>query len=303
MNMRIAGFELSEPEGSTFTDQSKFFIENKTTEFAALFRVLAGSCLITNLNSDIAVDAKNNYFFGDFQENVGRDLSFLDDFEEGLKNSDYETHVPRQAFANKKFYNSLLSEIAGAVFNEGVEKHTSAFVHLYRAYEHLSYAFPMIYSAKAQNYIGTFENLRKWMTNSDSDGNIGELRFHKAFIGSLFKGYDEISSTIDIPILCKNEYKEKIFDALTIKVLGWKKPENYTPTTIRPDKISIQFLEFHSFIVTLRNRYFHYSNARSDNIVLEEIVESDLLFSFVNKAGLNYISTIFQQIVSHQIGR
>lgn len=303
MTMKVARFMLSEPPESTFSNQSNFFIDDKTTEFSALFRVLAGTCLITNLNSEDSVDADRNYFFGDFRKNESRDLSFLDNFEEGLILQDYEAHIKPQGYLNRKFYSNLLSELSGAVFNEYLEKHTSAFVHLYRAYEHLSYAFPMIYSAKTQNYVGTFEQLRNWMTNSGSDGNIGELRFHKAFIAALFHNHNEISSTVDISFICKDEYKEKIFDALAAKVLGWKNPNDYTGTSVRPEKLSIPFVEFHSFIVNLRNRYFHYSNARADNIILEEIVESDLLFSFVNKAGLNYIAIIFQQIVAHQIGR
>jgi len=159
----------------------------------------------------------------------------------------------------------------------------------------------MIYAAKTDNYIGTFENLRKWISSSANDGNVGELRFHKAFVSTLFHDLPELSSTIDIHIQSRDEYKEAIFEGLASKVLGWKRPEQYTGATSRPDKLSISFSDFHSFIVNLRNRYFHYSNSRSDNIVLEEIVESDLLFSFVNKAGMNYITTIFNGVVGHQM--
>jgi hypothetical protein len=299
--MRIAGFSLSEPLPSSFGTGSAFAIGPRTTEFAALFRLMSGSCSITNLNSDVTVSPNQNYFFSDFRENPEQDLAFLDNFEEDITLQDYESHVSGKGFSNRKFYKSLLAELCGAVFNEAIDSHTAAFVHLYRAYEHLSYAFPMIYAAKTDNYIGTFENLRKWISNSDSDGNVGELRFHKSFVSTLFHGLPELSSTIDIHIQSRDEYKEAIFEGLAIKVLGWKRPEHYTGATTRPDKLSISFSDFHSFIVNLRNRYFHYSNSRSDNIVLEEIVESDLLFSFVNKAGMNYITTIFNGVVGHQM--
>jgi len=301
--MRIAAFSLSEPLSSPFAEQSPFFIDLGTTELASLFRVLAGSSVLTNLSSDISIALSRNYFLGDYGENLAHDLSFLNKFEEGLKLKDYEQHVISTKFRNRQFYKNLLAEICATLFNEGKEKHTAAFLHLYRAYEHLSYAFPMIYAAKTDNYVATFENLRKWMVNADKQGNVGELGFHKAFVSTLFKGLPEISTTLDIHLNCKDEYKDKLFDGLAKKVLGWKSDTDYTSTTARPDKLSIGFVNFHSFIVNLRNRYFHYSSARSDNLSLEEVVDSDMLFSFVNKAGLYYVATIFNRVVIHQMGK
>jgi len=301
--MRIASFSLSEPLSFPFAERSPFFINPDTNELASLFRVLAGSCVLTNLSNDVSIALARNYFTGDYEENSAQDLSFLETFEEGLRLADYEQHVESKKFVNRQFYKNLLAEICAALFNEGKEKHTAAFLHLYRAYEHLSYAFPMIYAAKTDNYVATFENLRKWMVDADKQGNVGELGFHKAFVSTLFKGLPEISTTIDINLNCKDEYKEKLFDGLARKVLGWKSEAEYTSATVRPDKLSIRFVDFHSFIVNLRNRYFHYSNARSDNLALEEIADSDMLFSFVNKAGLYYVATIFNRVVSHQMGK
>lgn len=300
MNMVIASFALSEPAGVPVEEESVFFLHDSTSEFASLFRVLAGTCVITSLSRDVSVGQIKNYFFSDFRENPARNLSFLDAFEEGLLLADYEAHVRLRRFSHRKFYKNLLSEICGAIFNLEVCNHTAAFIHLYRAYEHISYAFPMIYAAKTDDYLGTFDSLRKWMTSSDKIGNTGELPFHKAFISTLFKDLPEISTTVDIHIICKEEYQDKVFEALAVKVLGWSDARRYTAETSRPDKLSINFAEFHSFIVNLRNRYFHYSSARSDNLALDEIADSELLFSLVNKAGLYYVATIFNRIVIHQ---
>lgn len=299
--MRIASYSLSEPFSLPFSEQSAFFINANTTELVSLFRVLGGSCVLTNLSNDDSIALTKNYYFSDFRENFAQNLSFLNDFEEGLNLRDYEQHVLLKKFVNRQFYKNLLAEICAALFNEEKEKHTAAFLHLYRAYEHLSYAFPMIYAAKTDNYIATFEKLRKWMVNADKQGNVGELGFHKIFVSTLFKDRPEISTTLDIHLRCKDEYKEKLFDGLARKVLGWKSDRQHTSATVRPDKLSIGFVDFHSFIVNLRNRYFHYSSARSDNLALEEIADSDLLFSFVNKAGLYYVATIFNRVVSHQM--
>lgn len=299
--MITESYQFSEKSTSILTNASNFYIDNKSREIAILYRVLSGTCLITNLNHEIPVDLSSNYFFENFTPNDKGDLSFLDTFEESINLDDYDRFIEKSGYKNHKFYRAFLNEIASSVYYEETERHTAAFVHIYRAYEHMSYAFPMIYASKTDDYIATFQNLRTWLTRTD-DGNTGELKFHKSFIATLFKGLPELSNTVDIHILARNEFRDKIFSVLANKVVGWKSPDKYTPTTVRPDKLAIQFLEFHSFIVTLRNRYFHYSNTRSDNIGLDEIVESDMLFSFVNKPALNYIATIFNAIIRHQMG-
>lgn len=298
--MKTVSYEFSECNGSPLTSESPFFIHDRVAEFALIFRVLSGSCQITNLNTDESAVLSKNYFYGDNRDNESRDLSFFDEFDEDLTLSDYERLVKRTGWNNRKFYKPFLSELASCVYHEEGGRHTAAFVHLYRSYEHLSYAFPMIYASRTQDYVGTFENLRKWMSN-DSDGNVGELKFHKTFVVSLFKGMPELARTIDVEINTKQEYREPIFKALAEKVAGWKNPDSYTPATVRPDRLAIPFVEYHSFFVTLRNRFFHYSNARSDNIGLDDIVEADLLFSFINKITLNYIATIFHGVVKHQL--
>ncbi|MDD2271118.1 MAG: hypothetical protein PHP95_04195 [Desulfuromonadaceae bacterium] len=295
--MRTISYEFYEPNATTFTSASAFHINDSSSELSLLFRLISGTCLISNRNLELAVELNKNYFYSDFRNNDDNDLSFLDNFDESLKLDDYEQFINKNRHKNRKFYKPLLNEIAGCIYYEELERHTSAFVHLYRAYEHMSYAFPMIYASKTDDYIGTFENLRKWLTNSESDGNVGELRFHKSFITTLFKGSPELSSTIDIHITAKDEFKENIFNGLTQKVLCWNNSTQFTTSTVSPDKISVSFVEFHSFIVNLRNRYFHYSNARRDNIGLDDIIESDLLFSMVNKASINFIATIFHGVI------
>lgn len=299
--MKTISYEFSEKANSSFSAESVFFIKPESSELSIIFRILSGSCLITNLHTDESADLTTNYFYSDFQSNEESDLSFLDNFDEGLTLQQYELRVNASGFNHRKFYKCFLTELASCIYHESFNRHTAAFVHLYRAYEHLSYAFPMIYAAKTKDYIGTFENLRKWMSNSSSDSNVGELKFHKNFIATLFSGLPELQTTIDINITTKQEYKDNIFKALAEKVAGWKTVDQYTASTVKPDKLAIPFLEFHSFLVTLRNRFFHYSNARSDNIGLDDIIEADLLFSFINKSALNYIATIFHGIMKHQM--
>lgn len=299
--MRTISYEFSEFPNSTLSPASSFFIKGDTAELAIIFRIISGSCQITNLSTEDTEQLKTNYFFSDLRDNLTNDLSFLDLFEENLTLQDYENQVIKNSFNNRKFYKNFLSELASCIYHENLKKHTAAFVHLYRAYEHLSYAFPMIYAARTEDYIGTFENLRKWMNKTNSDENVGELKFHKNFIATLFKDTPELQTTVDIDINTKQEFRNLIFKALAEKIVGWHTPDKHSAGTVQPDKIAIPFIDHHSFLVNLRNRFFHYSNSRSDNIGLDDIIEADLLFSFINKPTLNYISTIFHALIKHQM--
>lgn len=299
--MKTISYEFCERPDSPFSAASPFYISQDTREFAMIFRVISGSCQITNLNTEESAVLDVNYFFSDLRLNTAGDLDFLENLDEGIGLADYEVQIRNTAFKNRKFYKGFLAELASCIYHESSERHTAAFVHLYRAYEHLSYAFPMIYASRTEDYIGTFENLRKWLSTSNDDGNVGELKFHKHFIATLFKELPELQTTIDIEINTKQEFRESIFKALAEKVACWNSSAKYSPGTQFPDRLAIPFLEHHSFLVNLRNRFFHYSNARSDNLGLDDIVEADLLFSFVNKVSLNYIATIFHGIVKHQM--
>lgn len=299
--MQTKSYEFLEKSITKLTHQSPFFISDESSEISVIFGVLSGRCVVINKNNEIPVELNRNYFYSNYPEKNESDMDFLDEIEEGVNLSDYESFIIKNKFKNRAFYKNFLSEMTGAIYNEELEKHTASFVHIYRAYEHLSYSFPMIYASKTDDFLGTYSNLRKWMTSTDSDRNAGELKFHKSYVAALFKELPEISSTIDIHITAKEEFKEYIFSSLTKKTLAWQSERDFTPATVKPDKISVNFIDFHSFIINLRNRFFHYANSTTENITTEDIIDSDLLFSLVNKSAISYITRIFHETIKHQM--
>lgn len=302
-DMETVSFEFAEDEGAAFAPTSPFYITNGSTPLSIIYRVLAGTCTVKSRVSGKSVRLTTNFFKSDFQENETRNFSFLDKFEEEIKLEDYENHVKKNRYVNLKFYHAFLSEIAGCIFNESVGRHTVAFVHLYRAYEHISYAFPMIYASRTTDYLGTFENLRDWL-NDKGNGAMGELKFLKKFIATVYKDEPLLKSNIEINLKVgdeegENEFAESqrmIFGALTKKVLGWHTPAEYSPGTVPPSKLSISFENYHGFFINLRNRFFHYFNQRKDNLGIDDVVDPDLLFSMVNKASLYYLAMLFHEI-------
>ena len=181
--MKTVCHEFSESGSGLFCDDSVFKIKSGMFELALVFLTLAGACDIASFQNNDTVVLDVNYFLSDSQKNDERSLVFLDSFQEGLALSDYEGYIKKNAHSNRKFYKPFLCEIASAVYCEQKSLHTAAFVHIYRAYEHMAYAFPMIYASKTDDYVGTFENLRKWLAGAKSDEMLESLSFINLLCG------------------------------------------------------------------------------------------------------------------------
>ena len=60
--MNTKSFSFSEPQKSIIAPNSSFFISEGTKPLPVIFRVLSGSCIIINNNSEESFSPKNNYF-------------------------------------------------------------------------------------------------------------------------------------------------------------------------------------------------------------------------------------------------
>lgn len=313
MGMKIELIEISEPDSSIFK------LDESSPELIRIFRLLSGTCKMKAY--DTLADLEINYFFPingmetSITEHIEVDteaihmasdrithshLEFLNGYEEGGTLQHYETFIKVNKFKNRNFYKSFYQEICSAVYNVQMKKHTLAFVHIYRAYESISYAFPMIYSSLTDNYHNTFNNLRTWFSSGSSD-NTGELKFLNNFIKDVFKNDELLDSSFDINIVGDENFKARIFKTLKEKILPLKNQEVYAENHNEPDVFSIPFSMFHSFLITLRNRFFHFSHSNNNNISLDDVDDAELFFPLVNKHAIQYITTLFHSIVWHSI--
>ncbi|MBI6138469.1 hypothetical protein JEQ04_11460 [Serratia plymuthica] len=313
MGMKIELIEISEPDSSIFR------LDESSSELIRIFRLLSGSCKLKAY--DTIVDLEINYFFPlseieistteNIEENTEEihqendnithsHLEFLNGYEDGGTLQHYETFIKVNKFKNRSFYRSFFQEICSAVYNVQLKKHTLAFVHIYRAYENISYAFPMIYSSLTDNYHNTFNNLRAWFSSGSSD-NTGELKFLSKFIKDVFKDDELLDSSFDINIVGDANFKNRIFNTLKEKILPLKNQEEYAENHSEPDVFSIPFSMFHSFLITLRNRFFHFSHSNNNNISLDDVDDAELFFPLINKHAIQYITTLFHAIVWHSI--
>ncbi|HEY9178633.1 MAG TPA: hypothetical protein VIN07_13120 [Flavipsychrobacter sp.] len=191
-------------------------------------------------------------------------------------------------YRNKDFFVSLNNEYCNFYYHTSLKNHTVAFLHLYRILEYISYSFPVMYATSTKDFSNSFEILRK-LFNGDKDK--GELKVFKDFIEivmSVERDYKRLSIDIDI-ISELEEYNERIYN--TIRDVCDKKIFEESKCT-ENSKISIKFPEFSSFIITIRNRFFHLRNSQDNNIHSIDIVDSDFFFSLINQKCAYFLSLV-----------
>lgn len=286
------GYSSTELEGFSLSTQP---IKPQAT----LFRVLSGTCVILQEVTGQETVADTNYFIHHSTKNESCTLAFLDSYQEGLCALDYDQELKKRNGINRKFYNDILDEITISVISLRSERYVDAFLHLYRSYERLAYAFPMIYAAKSPDYLASFESLKKWLSNANPDQPSGELTFLKRFL-STYEG-DEQNQTIDFDITGPTAAREVIFETITKRLLGWSTPSEYLGDTTLPDKVSVPFVKIHEVLLNARNRYFHQSSGRADNLGQAHVVDADLFFSILTPPLLSYIAQLFHDVFVHNL--
>lgn len=263
-------------------------------ELLLIIRLLSGTLKVEHIDSSKSFYQKENYFSSDFKGYGQRwEVKFPQLIAENYTSEDLAKYIDSHRLKNKTFYKSILSELSYYFYYQNKNIHSSSFVYLYRALEHVSYAFPMIYASKTDDFGKTFKFLKELMSG---DKNAGELGFFKSFVKTMYSDDAIYESSVDFPILLSTESEQNTtFHILKELCSG----EMIAESTDSPRLLSIKYIEVGSFIITIRNRFFHYMNGGAKNIETSKINNIDNLFLIVNKKCLYWLATVFLAVISH----
>lgn len=174
---------------------------------------------------------------------------------------------------NNKFYESILIEVLNFLSERNNKHYTSSFIYLYRAYEEISYAYPLIYSYKNGDYKQTFANLKSFLSD---DKNSGELKFCRTFIKQIFESELDQEIEIDFSSLPEEE-REKINSELKKKI----KIPNFTFPDEK-DKVVIKYEFLFDLVIEIRNKFFHKLRGTKQYIEVKELNIENILFLFMD---------------------
>lgn len=299
MSMSIV---LEDRENFSARGLNEFEFSPKIRPEAACIRLLLGTCEVTNIHTGVRVAVETNFLESPETKNERVDLSFLDHYQEGLSSVDYQNHFMGSPSRNRVFYRDFLDEMSVACSAAEQRLGVLSFLHAYRAYERISYAFPLIYASKTSDYIGSFGKLKDWISDKKADGSsAGELAFFKNFLQA-FYSEDERNATLDFNFIGSEEIKRKQFSLVKNGLLKWSE-EDVTVSTIDNERISVRFSDLHSLLLSARNRYFHQMSGRSDNIKQSGVVDAETFFQVLSRPLITYISVIFHDIIVFEMRR
>jgi hypothetical protein len=200
---------------------------------------------------------------------------------------------------NQQFFDRLNKEFSNYYYYQSKQSYTTAFAFLYRILETVSYAFPLIYASKSQDYKGTYTFLKECLSGNKDKGELG---FFKSFIKVAFKDDPLLESSINIDILADTEEIQRVFYRAIDKACPDK--DIFSPVdTIEPRRFAINFSDYSSFIINLRNRFFHLFNSGQPNLQSDDILDADYFFNLVNKQTANWLTIVLIEIFKHNIAR
>jgi hypothetical protein len=263
-------------------------------ELLLLVRLLSGAIKVEHVGSSKSFHQKENYFSSDFKNFSQRWNKFFPQLiGEDYTSENFAHYIENTKFQNRSFYKNILSELSYYFHYQNKKNHTSSFVFLYRALEHVSYAFPLIYASRTVDFTRSYKFLKELM---NGDKNAGELGFFKRFIEAVYSDDAIKESSIDFPIHLETETEQKkAFNLLR----SLCKDNMIAESTENPRLLSVKYVEVGSFIVTIRNRFFHNMNGGASNIEMSKVTDVDELFSLVNKKFLYWLSTLLLAVISH----
>lgn len=298
--MNSSRYKYTEPSDS-FKKQPNLNLEQSSSPRLRVFRLLSGTASVTDTYSDKTYKFRRSYFHIPYKDNSRVSARcVLDIFsEDDISLRDINNMFANNA-ANFNFFSKIEGEIIRCLISIHKESYIDAFVHLYRIIECMTYATPLLYASKSKDYIKTYESLKSCFTNTNS----GELGFFITFVKNTFQNEDFIKLTIDLS-LSSEEY-ECDQDNLRKLIVKHSQLNGGYLFNGSPDDIEFEFdfLKFFSFLIILRNRFFHLlQGGWKENISRIDTEYPELLFKAIINSGLNWTAIIIFEILKLDIAK
>lgn len=206
------------------------------------------------------------------------------------KLSDYLSRTKRE---NNPYFDNLLEEFACYFYRSSRHAHTTAFLHLYRILEYVSYSFPLSYASISREYYGSFEKLKNYFDTSRS-----ELLFFDEFTKKLLD-----DSLLETPLTIRFNSLHPELNRNHYRIVKTILTNDRIDGFVRHVSITTSYEHLLKLTVDLRNRYFHFAVGGKRNIRSTEILENDLFFSIINEELCNWLAIIYFNILTVSVAK
>ncbi len=297
-------YDFQDPIRGLETRYPHLYCSRSSKPILIILRILSGTikCADNYLKRETPFTV--NYFKLPFQQLTQRQLkqSVLLNLFDGITLRDLNAFV-QNSTANHKFFERLQHEFIKCLIARNSESYLEAFIYLYRIVECIGYAFPLIYTSKANEYVQTYKLLQELFVGADR--NAGELGFFKSFLERIYGQEDFFKLTIDINFgtIEIDEIREKYYGIVYDKCKD-KDKKTAIKDQIENEEIKLSFIGFYESLIEIRNRYFHLlQGSWQKNIDSVEVLYPELFFKPLIDPGINWVAIVTLEIIKHNFAR
>ncbi len=219
-------------------------------------------------------------------------------FDGDLSAEEVGTYLTKSANTNRAFWEELRTELCFCLSAKKKQRHVEAFLHLYRIFELVSVALPLIYATKVSDFRDAVRFIKS-LSKNERDQDLSILRYFSeeisksgSFSGlSIDYSFEEIESSARAYL--RTQLDSFVLSSANIFHTGFEIPN---------DGVSIEFKSVSSFMVSCRNRLFH--NAISnENFKLDGMQGSNAICSILIDPGLYWFSLVLSEIMKAEASR
>lgn len=253
-----------------------------------LIRLLTGNLDIYCNKDELDLEQRLNFYvipssIQSLNENLG---AYFDVTNQELSNS-------INASANRTLYKEVFFEFCSYFFATQKENNETAFIHIYRILERISYAFPLIWASKQSDYYGTFDKLKKFFENKDAK----ELNAFKMFLSS-FLGSTLLSVNSEINLLSVHDGWKALHYQSLMSVIGVNKDGvSNAESFLENEKVVIKNSLVMDLIVNVRNKYFHALTGKDHSFTSEHLICPNEFFESINSVCINWLAFIVVDVI------
>lgn len=264
----------------------------RNNEAWKLMKIISGSVKYKHYKSTNFVTQKKNYLRPDLSNFPSNwHTGFARYFSDNMSYEEIFQAHQTNLNIDRAFYKNINLELLNFVRFQKLGHHTTAFIYLYRMLEHSAYTAPMLFILSEKSFVKSYNEIASWFSGQKKTG---ELAFFKKFIESVFDD-EMIQTNIDFQLSAPNDDIRKKHYKI-IKQLS--DGSSYSFNELNEDQsFSIPAKEISSLIITIRNRFFHYTISNSGNIKSEKLMDSDDFFGALNDTMMHWMATLFGQVI------
>jgi hypothetical protein len=197
---------------------------------------------------------------------------------------------------NVKFFKTLLTELTHCVVHLNEKRYLESFLHFYRTLEKISIAFPLIYISSESDFIRANARLATFF-----EIEAGELKFLSK-VAEVMANKSEILSDYQVTFSTKFSEIEKF--RLLISEINRCCPNFIDPgIEIERGKFDIPFAKVPSFLISCRNRMFHFGNSGQQNIDIDRINGVSELCRMLTHGGLHWLALAYVDLWRDRLQR